>query len=105
MTAVVDNRQGAQPVRVTLRGDDPQNSVRFAFSPPVLDVAAGGQAAAAVTVNAPRVSAGREVSRPFAIVAGDGRVGGPGAGQPGAVGERPAADLARCCSPCWAGWP
>ena len=56
MTAVVDNRQGAQPVRVTLRGDDPENSVHFAFSPPVLDVAAGAQAAAAVTVNAPRVA-------------------------------------------------
>ena len=73
MTAVVDNRQGAQPVRVSLRGDDPENSLHFAFSPPVLDVAPGSQAAAAVTVNAPRVPGGREVSRPFAIVAGDGR--------------------------------
>ena len=73
MTAVVDNRQGAQPVRVSLRGDDPENSLHFAFSPPVLDVAPGSQGAAAVTVNAPRVPAGREVSRPFAIVAGDGR--------------------------------
>ena len=43
MTAVVDNRQGAQPVRVSLRGDDPENSLHFAFSPPVLDVAPGSQ--------------------------------------------------------------
>ena len=73
MTAVVDNRQGAQSVRVSLRGDDPENSVHFTFSPPVLDVAAGSQGAAAVTVNAPRVPGGREASRPFAIVASDGR--------------------------------
>ena len=43
MTAVVDNRQGAQPVRVSLRGDDLENSLHFAFSPPVLDVAPGSQ--------------------------------------------------------------
>ena len=33
MTAVVDNRGGATPVSLSLRGDDPENSLGFAFSP------------------------------------------------------------------------
>ena len=72
MTAVVDNRQGAQPVRVSLRGDDPRTRSTSPSHLPCWTCArlAG---AAAVTVNAPRVPAGRELSRPFAIVAGDGR--------------------------------
>ena len=71
--AVVDNRSGAQPVRVSLRGDDPENIVRFAFAPPTLEVPAGQMGAANVTVSAPRPPGGREVSRPFVIMATDGR--------------------------------
>ena len=41
LTAVLDNRRGAQPVRVSMRGDDPQNIVRFTFTPAVLDDSAG----------------------------------------------------------------
>ena len=33
VTAVLDNRRGTQPVRVSMRGDDPQNIVRFTFNP------------------------------------------------------------------------
>ena len=99
MTAVVDNRQGAQPVRVSLRGDDPENSVHFAFSPPVLDVAArfaggGGRHR--------ERAAGARRSRGVATVRDRGQrrpVRGPGPGQPDAVGERPAAGVARAAHP------
>ena len=71
--AVVDNRRGAQPVRVALRGDDPENSLRFSFTPGVLDVAPGGLARATVTIRAAAVAGGRETSRPFTVAASDGQ--------------------------------
>jgi hypothetical protein len=73
VTAMVDNRRGVQPVRVTLRGDDPENSLRFAFDPDVLDVAPGRLARSAVTIRAPGISGGRELNRPFTIAASDGQ--------------------------------
>jgi hypothetical protein len=72
-TAVVDNRHGAQPIRVSLRGDDPENILRFAFTPAVLDVAPGQMAASAVRVKSPRPPGGAQVTRPFTILATDGR--------------------------------
>lgn len=73
LRAVVDNRGGAQPVRVSLQGDDPENIVRFGFAPGVLDVAPGRLATAVVTVSAPRPSGGLEVTRPISVTATDGR--------------------------------
>jgi hypothetical protein len=73
LTAVVDNRKGSQPVRVGLRGDDPENSLRFAFTPNVIEVAPGRLARTAVTVRAPGVPGGREVTRPFLVAASDGQ--------------------------------
>ena len=73
LAAVVDNRNGAQPIRVSLRGDDPENIVRFAFTPAVLDVPPGRVASAAVRVRAPRPPGGAVVTRPFLIMATDGR--------------------------------
>jgi hypothetical protein len=60
-------------VRVSLRGDDPMNIVRFGFNPGVLDVPPGAVTTALVTVEAPRAAAGQEVNRPFAVIATDGR--------------------------------
>jgi hypothetical protein len=73
MTAVVDNRRGAAPVRLSLHGYDQENRVRFGFSPATLDVHPGQIASALVSVNAPRTPAGKEVTRPLTIVASDGR--------------------------------
>jgi hypothetical protein len=71
--AVVDNRRGTQPVRVSMRGDDPENSLQFAFRPSLLEVAAGRVARTAITIRAPGAPTGREVSRPFAVMASDGQ--------------------------------
>ncbi len=73
VTATVDNRGGAQPVRVWLKGDDPENVVRFGFTPDVLDVQAGQIGQARVSLEAPRPPARQESTRPFTIVASDGR--------------------------------
>jgi P pilus assembly chaperone PapD len=73
LAAVVDNRNGAQPIRVSLRGDDPENILRFAFTPAVLDVAPGRVASAAVRVRSPRPPGGSQVTRPFTILVTDGR--------------------------------
>jgi P pilus assembly chaperone PapD len=73
LAATVDNRNGAQPIRVSLRGDDPENVVRFTFAPAVLDVPAGQMATSVVRVRAPRPPGGSEVTRPFMIMATDGR--------------------------------
>ncbi len=73
VAAVVDNRRGAQPVRVALRGDDPENSLRFTFSPAVLDVAPGALARTTLTVLAPRAAGGQETRRPFTVAASDGQ--------------------------------
>jgi hypothetical protein len=73
LSVVVDNRQGAQPVQVSLRGDDPENSLRFTFEPAVLEAAPGRFGRANVTVKAPHVPGGRELTRPFTVLASDGR--------------------------------
>ncbi|GAA3632429.1 COG1470 family protein [Microlunatus ginsengisoli] len=72
-SALVDNRNGVQPIRVTLSGDDPENCIRFSFAPAVLDVPPGGVGRSTVTVDAPGVGSGREVNRNFVIMASDGR--------------------------------
>jgi hypothetical protein len=73
LRAMIDNRNGAQPIRVALRGDDPENIVRFAFVPSILDVPPGQVASSNVTITAPRAPAGQQVTRPFAVLASDGR--------------------------------
>ena len=73
VSAVVDNRRGAEPVVVSLHGDDPEGSLDFTFTPPTVQVQPGAVAAVRVTVRAPRTPPGREVSRPLTIVASDGR--------------------------------
>lgn len=73
LTAVLDNRAGSQPVQVRLRGDDPMNIVRFAFTPGELAVPPGAVTTALVTVEAPRAPDGQEVTRPIAVFASDGR--------------------------------
>jgi hypothetical protein len=74
LSAVIDNRNGAQPVRVSLGGDDPENIIRFAFNPAVVDVPAGRVASTNVTLRAPRPPGGQQLTRPFAILATDGRL-------------------------------
>ena len=73
VTAVVDNRKGLQPLRVAMRGDDPENSIRFSFNPNVLDVAPAQLARVAVTLQARGVPGGQELNRPFTVSASDGQ--------------------------------
>ncbi len=73
LSALVDNRNGAQPVRVSLNGDDPENCIRFNFTPPMIDVEAGRIGRVAVGVDAPRNTSGQEVTRSISVVATDGR--------------------------------
>ncbi len=73
MAAIVDNRNGAQPIRVTMTGDDPENAVRFRFTPTTLDVPPGRLARTMVSVEVPRGATGRELTRSITIAASDGR--------------------------------
>jgi P pilus assembly chaperone PapD len=73
LAAIIDNRNGAQPVRVSLRGDDPENVVRFTFTPAVLQIPPGQVASSAVRLRAPRPAGGSQQTRPFTILATDGR--------------------------------
>lgn len=93
--AVLDNRDGAQPLRVTMRGDDPENAARFDFAANTLDIPPGQMATTKVTITVPRVSAGQEVTRPFNIVASDGRLEAQGHGTliQSAASRRPLARL------------
>lgn len=68
---ILDNRRGTQPVQVRMSGDDPENALRFVFTPALLTVAAGATAPTLATVRAPSPAAGPEVTRPFVIVAAD----------------------------------
>ncbi len=71
--AVLDNRNGVQPVRIALRGDDPENVVRFTFVPAVLDIPPGRVATSLVRVRAPQPRGGTQATRPLLVTATDGR--------------------------------
>ncbi len=71
-TVIADNRGGSRPRRVQFRGHDPERAVRFAFDPPVIDLAPGQSGAARVQISAPRPDGGEEVTRPFTVAATDG---------------------------------
>jgi hypothetical protein len=73
LSVVIDNRNGAQPVRVSVGGDDPENVIRFKFKPNVVDVPPGMVARTTVSVRSPRPPGGQEATRSFAILATDGR--------------------------------
>jgi len=73
LTAVIDNRNGAQPASVSMRGDDPENSLRFVFEPSVLQVPPGRIARTTISVKAPGAPPGQELNRPFTIMASDGQ--------------------------------
>jgi hypothetical protein len=71
-TVYADNRRGSRPRRVQFGGHDPERVVRFAFTPPVLDLAPGQLAGARVQLSGPRPEGGEQVNRPFTVVASDG---------------------------------
>ena len=71
--AVLDNRNGAQGLRVTMRGDDPENVARFVFTADTVEISPGQMATTKVTITVPSAPSGQEVTRPFNIVASDGR--------------------------------
>lgn len=73
LTAMLDNRGGNQPVQVAMTGDDPQNALRFTFSPATVHVPPGRAATTRVSIRAPRPESGREVTLPFEVMASDGR--------------------------------
>jgi hypothetical protein len=73
LTVVLDNRSGHQPVRVGLRGDDPENALRFTLTPPELTIGPGQVATGRVAITPPRAPVGRETSRPLTLTASDGR--------------------------------
>ena len=71
LAVVVDNQRGSRPLRVRLSGDDPENAVRFAFRPPVLDVAPGTSAWAEIRMAAPHPPHGEETVRAIRVRASD----------------------------------
>jgi hypothetical protein len=73
LTAVVDNRWGAAPVSLSLRGQDPERVLGFGFAPASVQVPPGQEARVGVTVTAPRTPPGQEMTRSLRIVASDGR--------------------------------
>ena len=70
---IVDNAQGRAPIRVWLRGDDPENVLAFTFTPAQVEVPAGGSVTSRMTFSGPRAPGGREVTRSFTVAATDGR--------------------------------
>ena len=71
-TVYADNRGGSRPRRVQFGGHDPERVVRFAFNPPVIDLAPGQAARSRCRSSRPRPDGGEEVTRPFTVVASDG---------------------------------
>jgi hypothetical protein len=68
----VDNSRGALPLSVWLSGTDPEGAVRFAFTPPRLDVPPGNNGRAALRVWASLPGSGKEVVREINVKADDG---------------------------------
>jgi hypothetical protein len=73
LRVLVDNRASAYPLSVRLHGTDPEQVVRFGFRPDVLEVPPGGVGWADVRISAPRPDGGETLTRPFMVVADDGR--------------------------------
>ncbi len=69
----LDNRDGVFPLAARLYGTDPEQVVRFAFRPSALEVAPGQVGVADVRMSAPRPDGGETLTRPFTVVADDGR--------------------------------
>ena len=69
----LDNRAGAFPLAARLYGTDPEQVVRFAFRPSTLEIAPGQVGVADVRLSAPRPDGGETLTRPFTVVADDGR--------------------------------
>lgn len=59
----VQHSGGRRPVRVALRATDPERLARVTFSPPVVDLAAGGSASVRMHVELPLPEAGQEITR------------------------------------------
>jgi hypothetical protein len=72
-----------------------ENAARFDFAANTLDIPPGQMATTKVTITVPRVSAEQEVTRPFNIVASDGRLEAQGHGTliQSAASRRPLARL------------
>lgn len=73
ITAVIDNRRGTTPARLSVSGHDSERSLRMTFTPATLVVEPGRQATVTVDVTAPRTPSGLEVTRSVTVVASDGR--------------------------------
>jgi hypothetical protein len=56
-----------------MRGDDPENVMRFAFTADTLEIPPGQMATTKVYITVSPAPSGQEVTRPFNIVASDGR--------------------------------
>ena len=70
---IVDNGQGRAPIRLWLRGDDPENVLAFTFTPAQLDIPAGQSVTSRMSFSGPRAPGGREITRSFTVAATDGR--------------------------------
>ena len=79
-TVIVDNGQGRAPIRVWLRGDDPENVLAFTFTPAQLEIPAGQSVTSRMTFSGPRAPSGREITRSFTVAATDGRSAATDAG-------------------------
>ncbi|MGB3686948.1 MAG: hypothetical protein WA991_14105 [Ornithinimicrobium sp.] len=73
LRVIVDNRHSNESLWASLKGKDPENAVRFTFSPQHLDVPAGRSMAARLHVEAPAPEPGREMSRTLTITASEGQ--------------------------------
>lgn len=69
----LDNRASPSPLSVRLHGTDPERVVRFGFRPDTLHVPPGGLGWADVRISASRPDGGETLTRPFTVVAEDGR--------------------------------
>jgi hypothetical protein len=72
LEVIIDNREGKRDRRVNLRGDDPENAVRFGFEQPDVAIRAGQAIRIRLSVSADPPPAGQELTRPFSVHAAEG---------------------------------
>lgn len=72
LRVTVDNSRSALPLSAWLSGTDPEGAVRFTFTPPRLDVPAGGVGVAALRVWSTLPGAGKTIDREITVRADDG---------------------------------
>jgi hypothetical protein len=72
LRVIVDNRNSKRDRQIRLRGADPEGAVRFAFEREDMIIRAGQSITVGVSISATSPPAGKELTRPFIVIAQEG---------------------------------